>query len=220
MKSQLIVAGVAVAAAGALGLAIPAAEHVRHQDVTPTSTSSLGDINTMILGLEGVSAWKDPGTPLGEVAVTPATNASANFYDVITSETGGTPDNTVAAQDLLNSSLITGANQAAGIGDTNGYIGLSPTSAADTFTFNDALGVDYDHGLQALLTAFNQPLISYEDAANMTTPGTYDPTLLNLDPAELGATASPLTLANDLAVAYQDFVSAADLAFNIPASMG
>jgi hypothetical protein len=215
MKSQLIVAGVAVAAAGALGLCIPAAEHVRHQDVTPTSTSSLGDINTMILGLEGVSAWSNPGTPLGEVAAT-----STDFYNVITSGSTASgmfaeTDNTVAAQDLLNSSDITGANQAAGIGYTNGYIGLSPTTTPDTFTFMDQLGADYDHGLQALLTAFNQPLISYEDAANVTTPGAYDPTMLNLDPAELGTTASPLTLANDLTVAYQDFVGAADLAFGI-----
>lgn len=217
MKPQLILAGAAVAAAGALGLAIPAAEHVRHHDVTPTSGSSLADINTMVLGLEGVSAWTNPSTPLGEI--TAGTNLP-NFYDVITSGStaSGTFEpvsSTVAAQDLLNSSVIIDANQAAGLGDTNGYIGLSPTSTADSFQFNDALGVDYDHGLQALMTAFNQPLISYEEAANLTTPGTYDPAQLNLDPAELGLNGASLTLANDLTVAYQDFVSAADLAFGI-----
>lgn len=213
MKAQLIVAGVAVAAAGALGLSISEADHTSHRDVALTTSGA--SLNDMLLTAEGVTPWQDPGTPLGEIAGTSGTN----FYDVITSGSTASgsfvgTDNTVAAQDLLNSSLIQGANQLAGIGYTNGYIGLSPTSTADVFTFNDALGLDYDHGLQALMTAFNQPLYDYETAlGSSNTFG--DPTLLNLDPAQLGTTASPLTLANDLTVAYQDFVSAADLAFGI-----
>lgn len=213
MKPQLILAGAAVAAAGALGLAIPAAHNTHHDEIGLTSGATLNDT---ALSLEGVSPWSNPDTPLGEVTGT----SGADFYNVITSGTtaSGTfvpTDTTVAAQDLLNSSVIIDANQAAGIGYTNGYIGLSPTSTADLFQFNDALGVDYDHGLQALMTAFNQPLISYEDAVNASTPGTYDPAQLNLDPAELGLNGASLTLANDLTVAYQDFVSAADLAFGI-----
>jgi hypothetical protein len=209
MKSQLIVAGVAVAAAGALGLAIPAAHNTHHDQVGLTTTGTT--LNDMLLADEGVSAYTQQTQPLGE---TPATGLNGDFYNVITSDDGGTLNNTVAAQDLLNSTDITGANQLAGLGDTNGYIGLSPTSPAGDFTFMDQQGVDFDYGLQALLTAYNQPLISLEDS--LGSANTYgDPTLLNLDPAQLGTATSPLTLANDLAVAYQDFVSAADLALGI-----
>lgn len=210
MKSQLIVAGAAVAAAGVLGLAIPTLHNTHHDEVGLT-TAEATTLNDTVLSLEGVSAYTQQTQPLGE---TPATGLNGDFYNVITSDTGGTLNNTVAAQDLLNSSDIINANIAAGLGDTNGYIGLSPTGTAGDFTFMDQQGVDFDYGLQALLTAYNQPLISLEDS--LGTANTYgDPALLNLDPAQLGTTASPLTLANDLAVAYQDFVSAADLAFGI-----
>ncbi len=223
MKPQLIAAGAAVAAVGALGLGIPAAEHTHLHDVALTAT----DINEALLSLEGVSSppAELPATPLGTVA-------DGNFYNVITSETfsdgqASNVDSTVAASDLLNSSLVTQANEAAGIGYTNGYIGLSPTETpdtSDTFTFMDQEGVDFDHGLQALLTAFNQPVISLEEAYNASqaagaTPA-FDPAELNLDPADLGGdSGAPLTLPSDLTVAFLDFSSAAESAFGASASM-
>jgi len=213
MKSQLIVAGAAVAAAGALGLCIPAAEHVRHDEVGLTTSGTT--LNDMLLADEGVSAYSMQTQPLGE---TLATGLNNDFYNVYATDTNGTFSG-IGATDLLNSSDIIKANQLAGLGDTNGYIGLSPTSTPGDFTFMDQQGVDFDYGLQALLTAYNQPLISLEDS--LGSANTYgDPTLLNLDPAQLGVNGASMTLAGDLTVAYQDFVSAADLAFNIPASMG
>ena len=142
--------------------------------------------------------------PLGDVAGT-----SSDFYSVVTSSTNAT----VAAPDLLNSSDVIGANQLFGLGDTNGYLGLSPTETAGFFTFGDQEGVAFDHGLQALLTAFNAPLISYEDALGASnTLG--DVSALNLDPAELTNSAAS-SLSGDLTVAYNDFVTAADLAFGL-----
>jgi hypothetical protein len=199
MKPQLIAAGVALAAAGALGLAIPAAHNAHHDEVALVDTS----LNDSILSLEGVSAFTTHPEPLGDVAGT-----SSDFYSVVTSSTNPA----VAAHDLLNSSDVIGANQLFGLGDTNGYLGLSPTETAGFFTFGDQEGVAFDHGLQALLTAFNAPLISYEDALSTNTLG--DPTLLNLDPAELTNSAAA-NLFGDLTVAYNDFMTAADLAFGL-----
>jgi hypothetical protein len=194
MKPQLIAAGVALAAAGALGLAIPAAHNAHHDEVA-----------LVVLSLEGVSAFTTHPEPLGDVAGT-----SSDFYSVVTSSTNAT----VAAPDLLNSSDVIGANQLFGLGDTNGYLGLSPTETAGFFTFGDQEGVAFDHGLQALLTAFNAPLISYEDALGASnTLG--DVSALNLDPADLGTNVANLTLSGDLTAAYTDFVTAADLAFGI-----
>ena len=205
MKPQLIAAGVALAAAGALGLAIPAAHNAHHDEVALVDTS----LNDSILSLEGVTPYTQLTEPLGE---TPATGLNGDFYNVYASDTGGTFTGS-GATDLLNSSDIIGANKLAGLGDTNGYIGLSPTTTPGDFTFNDAQGVDFDHGLQALLTAYNAPLISYEDALGASnTLG--DPSLLNLDPAELSNTAAA-NLFGDLTIAYNDFVTAADLAFGI-----
>jgi hypothetical protein len=205
MKPQLIAAGVALAAAGALGLAIPAAHNAHHDEVALVDTS----LNDSILSLEGVTPYTQLTEPLGE---TPATGLNGDFYNVYASDTGGTFTGS-GATDLLNSSDIIGANKLAGLGDTNGYIGLSPTTTPGDFTFNDAQGVDFDHGLQALLTAYNAPLISYEDALGASnTLG--DPSLLNLDPAELSNTAAA-NLFGDLTTAYNDFVTAADLAFGI-----
>ena len=206
MKPQLIAAGVALAAAGALGLAIPAAHNAHHDEVALVDTS----LNDSILSLEGVTPYTQLTEPLGE---TPATGLNGDFYNVYASDTGGTFTGS-GATDLLNSSDIIGANKLAGLGDTNGYIGLSPTTTPGDFTFNDAQGVDFDHGLQALLTAYNAPLISYEDALGASnTLG--DPSLLNLDPAEITTTAAAANLFGDLSVAYTDFVNAADLAFGI-----
>jgi hypothetical protein len=196
MKRQLIVAGAAAAAAaGALALA----------------TDAAADPNAFLLDLEGVSNPPAtlPDTPLGMVP-------DGNFYDVVTSGSTASgqfvvTDPTLAAKDLLDSSVITHANQVAGLGDTNGYIGLSPTSTPDLFSFNDAEGVDYDHGLQALMTAFNQPWISLEDALNGTSGNMFDPAELNLDPAELTATQSA-NLMTDLTTAFSDFSAAATLA--------
>jgi hypothetical protein len=199
MKPQLIAAGVALAAAGALGLAIPAAHNAHHDEVALVDTT----LNDTVLSLEGVSAFTTHPEPLGDVAGT-----SSDFYSVVTSSTNPA----VAAHDLLNSSDVIGANQLFGLGDTNGYLGLSPTETAGFFTFGDQEGVAFDHGLQALLTAFNAPLISYEDALSTNTLG--DPTALNLDPAELSNSAAA-NLFGDLTVAYNDFVTAADLAFGI-----
>jgi hypothetical protein len=203
MKPQLIAAGVALAAAGALGLAIPAAHNAHHDEVALVDTS----LNDSILSLEGVSAFTGNTEPLGDVTTTPS-----DFYNVVASETAGVPSTAVAAHDLLNSSDVIGANQLFGLGDTNGYLGLSPTETAGFFTFGDQEGVAFDHGLQALLTAFNAPLISYEDALSTNTLG--DPTLLNLDPAELTNSAAA-NLFGDLTVAYNDFMTAADLAFGL-----
>jgi hypothetical protein len=137
----------------------------------------------------------------------------SDFYNVVASETGGVPSG-IGAQDLLNSTDVIGANQLAGLGDTNGYLGLSPTATAGDYTFGDQEGVAFDHGLQALLTAFNQPLISFEDAlGSANTFG--DPAALNLDPFDLGTNVATLTLSGDLTAAYTDFVSAAELAFGI-----
>jgi hypothetical protein len=201
MKPQLIAAGVALAAAGALGLAIPAAHNAHHDEVALIDTL----LNDSVLSLEGVSAFAPHAEPLGDVAGT-----SSDFYSVVTNST----DSTVAAHDLLNSSDVIGANQLFGLGDTNGYLGLSPTDTAGFFSFGDQEGVAFDHGLQALLTAFNSPLISYEDALGAS--NTFgDPTLLNLDPAELLTNSAASNLFGDLTVAYTDFVTAADLAFGI-----
>jgi hypothetical protein len=201
MKPQLIAAGVALAAAGALGLAIPAAHNAHHDEVALVDTM----FNDTVLSLEGVSAFTTHPEPLGDVAGT-----SSDFYSVVTSSTNAT----VAAPDLLNSSDVIGANQLFGLGDTNGYLGLSPTETAGFFTFGDQEGVAFDHGLQALLTAFNQPLISYEDALGASnTLG--DVSALNLDPADLGTNVANLTLSGDLTAAYTDFLTAADLAFGI-----
>jgi hypothetical protein len=204
MKPQLIAAGVALAAAGALGLAIPAAHNAHHDEVALVDTS----LNDSILSLEGVSAFTGNTEPLGDVTTTPS-----DFYNVVASETAGVPSTTIAAHDLLNSTDVTGANQLFGIGDTNGYLGLSPTAIAGDYTFGDQEGVAFDHGLQALLTAYNAPLISYEDALGASnTLG--DVSALNLDPAELTNTAAA-NFFGDLTVAYTDFTSAFDLAFNI-----
>jgi hypothetical protein len=204
MKSQLIVAGVALAAAGALGLAIPAAHNAHHDEVALVDTT----FNDTVLSLEGVSTFTSNAQPLGDEATSPA-----DFYNVAASEVGGVNTGT-GASDLLNSSEILADNQLAGIGDTNGYLGLSPTDVAGTYTFGDQEGVAFDHGLQALLTAFNQPLISYEDALGASnTLG--DVSALNLDPADLGTNVATLTLSGDLTAAYSDFVTAADLAFGI-----
>jgi hypothetical protein len=205
MKSQLIVAGVALAAAGALGLAIPAAHNAHHDEVALVDTT----FNDTVLSLEGVSTFTSNAQPLGDEATSPA----SDFYNVAASEVGGVNTGT-GASDLLNSSEILADNQLAGIGDTNGYLGLSPTDVAGTYTFGDQEGVAFDHGLQALLTAFNQPLISYEDALGASnTLG--DVSALNLDPADLGTNVATLTLSGDLTAAYSDFVTAADLAFGI-----
>ena len=202
MKPQLIAAGVALAAAGALGLAIPAAHNTHHDEV------ALVDTNDTVLSLEGVSPFTGNTQPLGDVDGT-----SSDFYSVITSDDGGTLNTTVAAPDLLNSTDVTGANQLFGLGDTNGYLGLSPTATAGDYTFTDQEGLAFDHGVQALLTAFNAPLISYEDALGASnTLG--DVSALNLDPAELTNSAAS-SLFGDLTVAYTDFVNAADLAFGI-----
>jgi hypothetical protein len=211
MKPKLIAAGAAVAAAGAavaaagvLSLAIPAGHNIHHDEVALVDTT----LNDTVLSLEGVTPYTQLTEPLGE---TPATGLNGDFYNVYASDTGGTFTGS-GATDLLNSSDIIGANKLAGLGDTNGYIGLSPTTTPGDFTFNDAQGVDFDHGLQALLTAYNAPLISYEDTLSTNTLG--DPSLLNLDPAELSNSAAA-NLFGDLTVAYNDFVNAADLAFGI-----
>ena len=205
MKPQLIAAGVALAAAGALGLAFPAAHNAHHDEVALVDTT----FNDTVLSLEGVSTFTGNTQPLGDVVGTPS-----DFYNVITSDDGGVLNTTVAAPDLLNSSDVIGANQLAGLGDTNGYLGLSPTATAGDYTFGDQEGVAFDHGLQALLTAFNQPLISYEDALGASnTLG--DVSALNLDPADLGTNVATLTLSGDLTAAYSDFVTAADLALGI-----
>jgi hypothetical protein len=204
MKPQLIAAGVALAAAGALGLAIPAAHNAHHDEVALVDTS----FNDTVLSLEGVSTFTGNTQPLGDIVGTPPND----FYNVAASDDGGTLSGT-GASDLLNSSDVIGANQLAGLGDTNGYLGLSPTAIAGDYTFGDQEGVAFDHGLQALLTAFNSPLISYEDALGAS--NTFgDPTLLNLDPVELTNSAAS-NLFGDLTVAYTDFVNAADLAFGI-----
>lgn len=214
MKPQLIAACAAMVAVGAMVLGIPGAQLGHYRNVMLTASDGLADINDALLSLEGVSSPPAtlPTTPLGEIA-------DGNFYDVITSGTVSdghfSPvDSTVAAHDLLNSSVVTGANQLAGIGYTNGYVGLSPTSTPDLFTFNDPLGVDFDHGMQALLTAFNQPIISLEIALNGTgnTP-LFDPSQLNLDPADLGTDVQSLTMAGDWTAAFTDFSAAATLAF-------
>jgi hypothetical protein len=202
MKPQLIAAGVALAAAGALGLAIPAAHNAHHDEVALVDTT----LNDTVLSLEGVSTFTGNTQPLGDEVGTPN-----DFYNVAASDDGGTVSGT-GASDLLNSSDVIGANQLAGLGDTNGYLGLSPTATAGDYTFGDQEGVAFDHGLQALLTAFNQPLISYEDALGTSTLG--DVSALNLDPAELTNSAAS-SLSGDLTVAYNDFVTAADLAFGI-----
>jgi hypothetical protein len=205
MKSQLIVAGVALAAAGALGLAIPAAHNAHHDEVALIDTS----LNDSILSLEGVSAFTGNTQPLGDVDGT-----SSDFYSVITSDDGGTLNTTVAAPDLLNSTDVTGLNQLFGLGDTNGYLGLSPDPTAGDYSFTDQEGLAFDHGVQALLTAFNASTISYEDALGAS--NTFgDPSLLNLDPAEITTTAAAANFFGDLTVAYTDFVNAADLAFGI-----
>lgn len=220
MKPQLVaigaavaVAGAVVAATGALDPGIPDTQPADHHDVA----LSAADINDFLLSLEGVSTPPAalPSTPLGEVA-------DGIFYNVVTSGTVTdgvfTPTSpiTIAASDLLDSSLITGANVAAGIGYTNGYLGLSPTDTPGFFTFNDPLGVDFDHGLQALLTAFNQPMISLEELLNgaSTTP-MFDPSELNLDPADLGTSVSALTMVGDWTAVFTDFTNAFDLAFGI-----
>ena len=203
MKPQLIAAGVALAAAGALGLAIPAAHNAHHDEVALVDTT----FNDTVLSLEGVSTFTGNTQPLGDEVGTPN-----DFYNVAASDDGGTLSGT-GASDLLNSSDVIGANQLAGLGDTNGYLGLSPTDVAGSYTFGDQEGVAFDHGLQALLTAFNAPLISYEDALGASnTLG--DVSALNLDPAELSNSAAA-NLFGDLTVAYTDFVNAADLAFGI-----
>jgi hypothetical protein len=204
MKTTLIVAGAAVAAAGVLGLAIPAAHNTHHDKVALTTS-----LNDMLLADEGVSPYTQQTEPLGE---TPAAGLNGDFYNVAASDSNGVLSGT-GATDLLNSSDIINANKLLGLGDTNGYVGLSPTSTPGDFTFMDQEAVSYDHGLQALLTAFNQPLISYEDTLGAgNTFG--DPSLLNLDPAEL-TTAQSANLLTDLTVAYQDFVSFFDLASGI-----
>ena len=204
MKPQLIAVGVALAAAGALGLAIPAAHNAHHDEVALVDTT----FNDTVLSLEGVSAFTGNTQPLGDIDGT-----SSDFYSVITSDDGGTLNTTVAAPDLLNSTDVTGANQLYGLGDTNGYLGLSPTATAGDYAFTDQEGLAFDHGVQALLTAYNAPLISLEDAlgANNTLG---DVSALNLDPAELSNSAAA-NLFGDLTVAYNDFVTAADLAFGI-----
>src|ERR1700743_1759567 len=128
MKPQLVAAGVALAAAGALGLAIPAAHNARHDEVALVDTS----LNDTILSLEGVSTFTTHTEPLGDVAGT-----SSDFYSVVTSST----DSTVAANDLLNSSDVIGANQLFGLGDTNGYLGLSPTAIPGDHIFGAQEGV-------------------------------------------------------------------------------
>lgn len=204
MKSQMIVAGVALAAAGALSLAIPAAHNAHHYDVALVDTS----YNDLVLQLEGASTFTSNAQPLGDEATTPA----SDFYNVAATDDGGVLSGT-GATDLLNSTDVIGANQLFGLGDTNGYLGLSPTATAGDYAFTDQEGVAFDHGLQALLTAFNASTISYEDAlGSSNTLG--DPSLLNLDPAELSNTAAA-SLSGDLTVAYNDFVTAADLAFGI-----
>ena len=204
MKPQLIVAGVALAAAGALGLAIPAAHNAHHDEVALVDTT----FNDTVLSLEGASTFTGNTQPLGDEVGTPS-----DFYNVAASDDGGTLSGT-GASDLLNSSDVIGANQLVGLGDTNGYLGLSPTATAGDYTFGDQEGVAFDHGLQALLTAFNQPLISYEDALGASnTLG--DVSALNLDPADLGTNVANLTLSGDLTAAYTDFVTAADLAFGL-----
>jgi hypothetical protein len=203
MKPQLIVAGAALATAGALGLAIPAAHNAHHDEVALVDTT----LNDTVLSLEGVSAFAGNTEPLGDVAGTPN-----DFYNVVASDVGGVLSGT-GASDLLNSSDVIGANQLAGLGDTNGYLGLSPTAIAGDYTFTDQEGVAFDHGLQALLTAYNAPLISYEDALGASnTLG--DVSALNLDPAEL-SNAAASNLFGDLTVAYNDFVTFADLASGI-----
>jgi hypothetical protein len=211
MKRQLITAGVAAAAAaGALGLALPAPQHAQHHDV---ALVDFGDPNLYLLELEGVTNPPAtlPDSPLG-------TEAEGNFYDVVTSgtTTSGSfvvTDSTPAAQDLLNSSLVTGDNQAVGIGDTNGYIGLSPTATPGDFAFNDVEGVDFDHGVQALLTALNQPYISLEVLVNdFSSSPVFDPAELNLDPADLGTNVATLTTLGDLTAAFSDFTAAATAA--------
>jgi hypothetical protein len=210
MKRQLIAAGVAAAAAaGALSLAIPAAQHPQHHDVALTTTDA--DPNLFLLELEGVS---NPPATLPDLPF--GMEADGNFYNVVTAGTTASgqfvvTNPTVAGDELLNSSLVTGANQSAGLGDTNGYIGLSPTSTPDVFQFNDAEAVDFDHGLQALLTADNQPWISLEDLLNGPTGTTFDPAELNLDPAELTA-AQSANLFTDLSTAFTDFSAAATAA--------
>lgn len=203
MKPQLIAAGVALAATGALGLAIPAAHNAHHDEVALVDTT----FNDTVLSLEGVSTFTGNTQPLGDEVGTPN-----DFYNVAASDDGGTLSGT-GASDLLNSSDVIGANQLAGLGDTNGYLGLSPTATAGDYTFGDQEGVAFDHGLQALLTAFNQPLISYEDALG-TSNTLGDVSALNLDPAELTNSAAS-SLSGDLTVVYNDFVTAADLAFGI-----
>jgi hypothetical protein len=206
MKQQLIVAGVALAAAGALGLAIPAADNARHDEVALVDTT----LNTDVLDLEGASTFTSNTQPLGDVATTPA----SDFYNVYATDDGGVLSG-VGATDLLNSTDVTGLNQLFGLGDTNGYLGLSPDTTAGDYTFTDQEGLAFDHGVQALLTAFNQPLISYEEALGASnTLG--DPSSLNLDPFDLGTNAATLTLGGDLTAAYTDFTSAFDLAFGIP----
>lgn len=213
MKTVSIAAAAVVAGGSLLSPGIPAALHAQNPDVALSSSDGLS-LNDVLLALEGVSSPPAmlPSTPLGEIA-------DGNFYNVVTSGTvnGGTftvTNDTLAAEGLLNSSLITGANELAGIGYTNGYIGLSPTDTPGLFTFNDQLGVDFDHGMQALLTAFNQPWISLEEALNgsSATP-MFDPSALNLDPAELGTDTSSLTMMGDLTAAFNDFSNAFDLAF-------
>jgi hypothetical protein len=204
MKQQLIVAGVALAAAGALGLAIPAADNARHDEVALVDTS----YNDLLLQLEGASTFTSNAQPLGDEATSPA----SDFYNVAATDDGGMLSGT-GATDLLNSTDVIGANQLFGLGDTNGYIGLSPTDVAGDYTFTDQEGVAFDHGLQALLTGFNASTISYEETLSSTT--TYgDPSLLNLDPAQLTTTAAA-SLSTDLTTAYNDFVTFYDLAFNI-----
>jgi hypothetical protein len=204
MKPQLIVAGVALAAAGALSLALPAAHNTHHYDVALVDTS----YNDLLLQLEGVSTFTGNTQPLGDEATTPA----SDFYNVAATDDGGVLAGT-GATGLLNSSDVIGANQLFGLGDTNGYIGLSPTATAGDFAFTDQEGVAFDHGLQALLTAFNASTISFEDALGAS--NTFgDPSLLNLDPAELTSTTAA-NLFTDLTTAYNDFVTAADLAFGI-----
>jgi hypothetical protein len=205
MKSQLIVASAALAAAGALGLALPAADNARHDEVALVDST----LNSDVLSLEGVSDFTGNTQPLGDVDGT-----SSDFYSVITSDDGGVLNTTIAAPDLLNSTDVTGANQLFGLGDTNGYLGLSPDATAGDYSFTDLEGLAFDHGVQALLTAFNQPLISYEDALGASnTLG--DVSSLNLDPADLGTNVAALTLGGDLTAAYTDFMQAADLAFGL-----
>jgi hypothetical protein len=205
MKTQLIVAGAAAAAAGVLGLAIPAAHNTHHDKVALTTS-----LNDMLLSDEGVSVYTQQTEPLGEY---PAPGLNGDFYNVYSTDTQGTFSGT-GATDLLNSSDIINANKLLGLGDTNGYVGLSPTSTPGDFTFMDQEAVSYDHGLQALMTAFNAPLISYEDTLGAS--NTFgDPSLLNLDPAEITTTTAAANFFGDLTVAYQDFVNFFELASGI-----